>query len=122
MFSSRGLLLLVLVAAAVGGAMWLSRQNSLVQDTARKAVQVQDLRCKVTPTGDHLVAGKVWNYGGRPYDRVEVDITLFDERGDQVGSTAAIVRDVPAESVRTFEVPVSERQAATAKVASITAD
>ena len=78
---------------------------------------VQVLEAKVD--GTRLV-GKVKNTSTREIARAELVIDLTDVDGSQVGAVSAIVEKIPPSGTRSFEVPIKQRNAATAMVREVT--
>jgi len=78
---------------------------------------VQVLEAKVD--GTRLV-GKVKNTSAREIAGAELVIDLTDVDGSHVGAVSAIVEKIPPSGTRSFEVPIKQRNAATAMVREVT--
>ena len=78
---------------------------------------VQVLEAKVD--GTRLV-GKVKNTSTREIAGAELVIDLTDVDGSQVGAVSAIVEKISPSGTRSFEVPIKQRNAATAMVREVT--
>jgi hypothetical protein len=78
---------------------------------------VQVLEARVD--GTRLV-GKVKNTSTRQIAIAELVIDLTDVSGSQVGAVNAVVEKIPPSGTRDFEIPIKQRNAATAMVREVT--
>ncbi|MFO8233002.1 MAG: DUF3426 domain-containing protein [Longimonas sp.] len=73
-------------------------------DAASRAedINVRDFRYVEQPNGDREFTGEVENTGDSDVSIVQVEVSLFDETGNEVGTQQIEVEDVPANDNRPF--------------------
>ena len=65
-------------------------------------IDVRDFRYVEQPNGDREFSGEVHNTGDADISIVQIEVSLFDETGSEVGTQYIEVEDVPADDSRPF--------------------
>lgn len=93
---------------------------SSIEGNASRDLRVESAFWKTGEFGIRYVAGTVVNTGKKTYGYVQVEINLYDEQGNQVGSTLANVNNLEPGGRWKFEAIVMEDNASRFKVKGVT--
>lgn len=94
----------LLLAALLGVGLLAGCGNGSSQQAEH--IDVRDFRYVEQPNGQREFVGEVHNSGDRDVSVTQVEVTLFDEGGAQVGTQYIEVNDIPANDMRAFTHPL----------------
>ena len=83
-------------------------------------IEVRDFRYVEQPNGDREFSADVHNTGSENISIVQLEVTLFDQTGAQIGTQQIEVEDIPANGSRSFTQPLTHAGAVgQARVSSV---
>ena len=86
----------------------------------KPALEVLEAKSETGEFGVRYIAGKVRNNANRTYSYVQVEINLYDDAGNQVGSTLANTNNLEPGQVWAFRAVILESRATKFKVVRVT--
>jgi hypothetical protein len=93
----------------------------LTQMEAQSSLTVEGLEYQRLPGGSKVLSGTLVNPTGRHVQNAQVQISLYDELNQGLGSLLIAVNDIAPESEKTFRHTVDRDDVAGARVRSILA-
>lgn len=89
-------------------------------ETSRPDLEVVEDHPATGEFGSRVVAGTIRNNTSRQYSYVQVEINLYDDAGNQLGSTLANCNNLEAGGTWKFEAPVLYDSSAQYKIKDVT--
>ncbi len=117
-----GVLLAILIGVGLyvsGVGSFGSEEGSSVE-SEREDLELVSHKGEMGEEGPVSVTGVVRNSSGREHRNVQVEISLYDEAGTQVGSTRAEINTLEPGGEWRFEAPVTQDDVARYEVERVT--